>query len=267
MENKLRIGTLISGGGSNLQSIIDSCENGKINGELAFIGSDNPDAYGLKRATVSRIPAFVVDYSKIIRHVKADYPNVKLPADFNFDEILAKQTIVRAPGNVDKKKYFLFSRAIAEAELLVEMANYSFDLLVLAGFMRTLTPYFIDRVNLDPDNPRIMNIHPALLPSFAGTDGYGDTFRYGCKIAGCTVHFIDYGEDTGPIIGQRAFAIAPGDTLESIRQKGLELEWQLYTECIQLFAEGRIKTVKKTFTLKNGQEVRRTIVDIMPSIQ
>ena len=264
MENKIRIGALISGGGSNLQSIIDCCENGKINGELAFIGSDNPDAYGLKRAKASRIPAFVVDYYKIIQKVKADYPDVELPADFNFDEILAKQTIASEPGNVDKKKYFLFSRAIAEAQLLVEMANYAFDLLVLAGFMRTLTPYFIDRVNLDPDNPRIMNIHPALLPSFAGTDGYGDTFRYGCKIAGCTVHFIDYGEDTGPIIGQRAFAIAPGDTLESIRQKGLELEWQLYPECIQLFAEGRIKTVKKTFTLKNGQEVRRTVVDILP---
>jgi phosphoribosylglycinamide formyltransferase-1 len=264
MENKIRIGTLISGGGSNLQSIMDCCENGKINGELAFIGSDNPDAHGLKRATASQIPTFVVDYSKIIQKIRKNYPNVKLPADFNFDEISGKQTIVNKTDSVDKIKCFLFSRAIAEAQLLAEMAKYSFDLLVLAGFMRTLTPYFIDRVNLDPDNPRIMNIHPALLPSFAGTDGYGDTFRYGCKIAGCTVHFIDYGEDTGPIIGQRAFAIAPGDTLESVRQKGLELEWQLYPDCIQLFAVDRIKTVKKAFTLKDGQEVRRTIVEIMP---
>ena len=116
--------------------------------------------------------------------------------------------------------------------------------------------YFIDRVNLDRGNPRIMNIHPALLPAFPGTDGYGDTFRYGCRVAGCTVHFIDYGEDTGPIIGQRAFAIAPGDSLEFIRKKGLKLEWQLYPECIQLFAEGRLKLVKKTFTLPNGQSLR-----------
>ena len=82
-----------------------------------------------------------------------------------------------------------------------------FDLLVLAGFMRNLSPYFIDRVNAARHRlPRIMNIHPALLPAFPGM--LTDTeihFRYGCKVGGCTVHFIDYGEDTGPIIGQRAF--------------------------------------------------------------
>ncbi len=103
--------------------------------------------------------------------------------------------------------------------------------------MHTLTPYFIDRINIDPDKKRIMNIHPALLPAFPGTDGYGDTFRYGCKVGGCTVHYIDYGEDTGPIIGQRAYQIEDDDTLESIKKKGLALEWQLYPACIQKFAE------------------------------
>jgi phosphoribosylglycinamide formyltransferase-1 len=112
------------------------------------------------------------------------------------------------------------------------------DLLVLAGFMRNLTPYFIDRFNTDPDNPRIMNIHPAILPSFPGVDGYGDTFRYGCKVGGCTVHFIDYGEDSGPIIGQRAFPILETDTLDDVKRKGLEQEWQLYPQCIQDFARG-----------------------------
>jgi phosphoribosylglycinamide formyltransferase-1 len=110
-----------------------------------------------------------------------------------------------------------------------------------------------------------MNIHPALLPAFPGVDGYGDTFRYGSKVGGCTVHFIDYGEDTGPIIGQRAFAITPDDTLDSIRQKGLKLEWELYPECIQMFADGRLKTVRKIFTLANGQKIRRTIVEILPA--
>ncbi|MBF0235511.1 MAG: hypothetical protein HQK65_21120, partial [Desulfamplus sp.] len=96
------------------------------------------------------------------------------------------------------------------------------------------------------DNPKnsqkqcIMNIHPALLPSFPGTDGYGDTFRYGCKVGGCTVHYIDYGEDTGPIIGQRAFVIEDNDTLEDVKKKGLALEWELYPLCIQKFALGRI---------------------------
>jgi phosphoribosylglycinamide formyltransferase-1 len=135
---------------------------------------------------------------------------------------------------------------------------------VLAGFMRNLTPYFIDRVNTDRARPRIMNIHPALLPAFPGTDGYGDTFRYGCKVAGCTVHFVDYGEDSGPIIGQRAFAVREDDTLESIRRRGLEQEWQLYPECIQLFARGRLQTERRLCEAPGGQTTARTIVRILP---
>jgi phosphoribosylglycinamide formyltransferase-1 len=264
MGSKIRIGALISGGGSNLQAIIDSCINGQINAQMAFVGSDNPRAEGLKRSTKFKIPSFVVDYASIIDRFKADPSTARLPADFDYDDILARQSLARGQVDPEKVKFFLFSRVIAEAKLLSEMKPYSFDLLVLAGFMRNLTPYFIDRVNLDRKNPRIMNIHPALLPAFPGVDGYGDTFRYGCKVGGCTVHFIDYGEDTGPIIGQRAFAITPDDTLDSIRQKGLKLEWELYPECIRMFAEGRLKTVKKTFKLNNEQKVQRTIVEILP---
>ncbi|MGD8990899.1 MAG: phosphoribosylglycinamide formyltransferase [Desulfobacterales bacterium] len=267
MKNKIRIGVLISGGGSNLQAILDSCENGQLSAKVTFIGSDNLRSEGLKRTAATKIPAFVVDYASIIEQAMTDPAAVALPTDFDYEDILAKQTLVQSWNEDDKIRSFLLSRAIAEAQLLAEMARHSYDLLVLAGFMRTLTPYFIDRVNLDRSNPRIMNIHPALLPAFPGTDGYGDTFRYGCKVAGCTVHFIDYGEDTGPIIGQRAFAIAPDDSLESIRKKGLMLEWQLYPECIQLFAEGRLKTVKKTHTLKSGQQVKRTVVEILPKNQ
>ena len=128
--------------------------------------------------------------------------------------------------------------------------------------MRTFTPYFIDRINTDPHMPRIMNIHPALLPAFPGVDGYGDTYRYGSKVGGCTVHFIDYGEDTGPLLGQRAFQIEPRDTLEAIRQKGLALEWELYPECIQLFAEGRVKVVNREFDMGGGRVVHRKIVEI-----
>lgn len=264
MGDKIRIGALISGGGSNLQAIIDSCINGKIRAQIAFVGSDNPRAEGLKRATKYKIPSFVVDYASIIGRFKADPSTARLPADFNYDDILARQSLTRGRDDSEKVRFFLSSRAIAEAQVLSEMKSYSFDLLVLAGFMRNLTPYFIDRVNRDRKNPRIMNIHPALLPAFPGVDGYGDTFRYGCKVGGCTVHFIDYGEDTGPIIGQRAFAINRNDTLDSIRRKGLKLEWELYPECIQLFADGRLKTVKKTFTLPSGKKVQRTIVEILP---
>lgn len=264
MKEKIRIGALISGGGSNLQAILDSCENGQISGKVTFIGSDNPRSEGFKRAAASKIPTFLVDYSSIIQQVKANPAAAALPADFDYEDIFAKQTLVQGGTDDGKIRSFLISRAVAEAQLLAEMAKHPYDLLVLAGFMRTLTPYFIDRVNFDRSKPCIMNIHPALLPAFPGTDGYGDTFRYGCKVAGCTVHFIDYGEDTGPIIGQRAFAVAADDSLELIRKKGLKHEWQLYPQCIQLFAEGRLKTVKKTFTLPNGRQHQRTIVEILP---
>jgi len=261
---KIRIGALISGGGSNLQAIIDACKKGNVSGQLTFIGSDNAKADGLKRAAKYNIPSFVVDYPAIIRKFKEDPSRISLPGDFDIEELISKQSLVHGRRDANRVKYFLTTRAIVEAKLLKEMERYPVDLLVLAGFMRNLSPYFIDRINLDRNNPRIMNIHPALLPAFPGVDGYGDTFRYGCRVGGCTVHFIDYGEDTGPIIGQRAFPISDEDTIDSIRKKGLELEWELYPKCIQMFAEGRLKTVKKTFTLDNGQKIRRTIVEILP---
>jgi phosphoribosylglycinamide formyltransferase 1 len=266
LTKKIRIGALISGGGSNLQAIIDACRNNKINGRLVYVGSDNPDADGLARARQENIATFVVDYKSVIRETRADPGKAKLPDDFDFDDLRAKQNFFDGRDEPARAKMFLMSRAIAEARLLEAMALYPFDLLVLAGFMRNLSPYFIDRVNLDRSRPRIMNIHPALLPAFAGVDGYGDTFRYGCKVGGCTVHFIDYGEDTGPIIGQRAFQIQPEDTIDSIRQKGLKLEWELYPACIQLFAQGRIKVVRKDFDLGKGKKETRTVVKIVDSL-
>lgn len=264
MSKKIRIGALISGSGTNLQAIIDGCERGTIFGQMAFVGSDNPNAVGLERAKKSRIPTFVVDYASIIQRCKKSRPKIASPPDFNMDEAISKQTFFGPNADAEKVASFLTSRAIAEAQLLSRMKAFDTDLLVLAGFMRNLTPYFIDRVNRDRSQPRIMNIHPALLPAFPGLDGYGDTFRYGCKVGGCTVHFIDYGEDTGPIIGQRAFKISEEDTLDSIRKKGLKVEWQLYPECIQLYAQGRLKTEKLTFTRANGRKTERLIVRIEP---
>lgn len=258
---KLRIGAFISGGGTNLKAIIDACEAGAIDGEVIFVGSDNSKAYGLERAKRHNIPSFAVDYAAIIRRYRQDPQRAAAPHDFDFEEIAARQGLLPAHGDAAKRRAFLITRAMAEAQLLENIEPYPFDLLVLAGFMRNLTPYFIDRVNLVPDHPRIMNIHPALLPAFPGVDGYGDTFRYGCKVGGCTVHFVDYGEDSGPIIGQRAFPIEETDTLESIKEKGLRLEWQLYAECIQLFSEGRLKIEKREYK-QNGDTKQRAIVKI-----
>lgn len=265
MGRTIRIGALISGTGTNLQAIIDSCKSGKINGKIVFVGSDTPNARGLEKGTRLGIPAFVVNYGSIIRDFKKDPATVVRPEDFDLNDLISKQTLFTAHADPKTVKAFIITRAVAEAKLIDEMRHYPFDLLVLAGYMRNLSPYFIERVNTDPDIPRIMNIHPALLPAFPGVDGYGDTFRYGCKIGGCTVHFVDYGEDSGPIIGQKAYEILEDDTIDSIRAKGLKLEWALYPECVKLFAQGRLKTVRRSYELKDGRKMQRTVVKILPS--
>jgi phosphoribosylglycinamide formyltransferase-1 len=243
--SNLSIGVLISGGGSNLQAIIDASLARSISARILFVGSDNIEAGGLRRAENAGIPTFVTPYAGIIREFRETPEKVSLPDDFEYPDILKKQSLFRPSDDPGRVEFFLKSRAIAEADLLGKIRGYGADIIVLAGFMRTFTPYFIDRINGGAPIPRIINIHPALLPSFPGVDGYGDTFRHGCRIGGCTVHFIDYGEDTGPIIGQKAFEILPEDTLESVKKKGLELEWQLYPECIQLIAENRVSLERR----------------------
>ncbi|MCD6584998.1 MAG: phosphoribosylglycinamide formyltransferase [Desulfobacteraceae bacterium] len=262
MGKKIKIGGLISGTGTNMDAIIKACEKGEINGEVIFVGSDNPDAKGLEKAAKKGIPTFVINYADIIRKFKQNPENYFFPDDFDLEDIKIKQSLLNREINSKKVATFIETRAIAEAALLKKMKDDPFDLLVLAGFMRNLTPYFIDRINITPGKPRIINIHPALLPSFPGVDGYGDTFRYGCKVGGCTVHFIDYGEDSGPIIGQQCFPITEEDTIESIKQKGLALEYQLYPECIRLFAENRLACVKMTYTDDKGNTRQRTVVKI-----
>jgi phosphoribosylglycinamide formyltransferase-1 len=262
MSRKIKIGALISGGGTNLQAVIDGCEKGSIDGEIVFVGADKDGIGGLDRARRHHIPTFVVDYGAIIAGYREQPAGQVPPDDFRLEEMRRKQGLLGPQTDARKVDSFLITRAIAEARLLDYMKPYVVDLLILAGYMRNLTPYFIDRFMPHPDHPNILNIHPALLPAFPGVDGYGDTYRYGCKVGGCTVHFIDYGEDSGPIVGQRAFAIADDDDVATIREKGLELEWSLYPECIQLFAQNRLHVVNMTHTLKNGRVVRKKVVKI-----
>jgi phosphoribosylglycinamide formyltransferase 1 len=263
MSGKIRIGALISGSGTNLQAIIDACESKRIDGQVVFVGSDRDGVQGLVRAQRHNIPVFVVDYSDVIRRYKDAPGTVNLPADFDLNELRRKQNLFGPEADSQKVEAFICTRAVIEARLLEKIAPFQPDLLVLAGFMRNLSPYFIDRFNIEMDHPRVMNIHPALLPAFPGEDGYGDTFRYGCRVGGCTVHFIDYGEDSGPIIAQSCFSISDDDSLEDIKKKGLALEWRLYPECIQLFAENRLRTVLITHTLSNGGVVQRRVVKIV----
>jgi phosphoribosylglycinamide formyltransferase-1 len=129
---------------------------------------------------------------------------------------------------------------LAEQEIIELLKPLAPELICLAGFMRLLSPYLIGHCNRE-DRYGIMNIHPALLPAFPGTDGYGDTLAYGCRFGGVTVHFVDEGEDTGPIIAQATYPIWPGDTLDIIRKRGLELEYMLYSQCIQWMAQGDLQ--------------------------
>lgn len=191
-----KIGVVVSGRGSNLQSIIDHIAEGKLNVEIAVVVSDHKDAFALERAAKAGIPSVAVERR-----------DCKDKAEFE-DRIDAA---LRAAG--------------AEA-------------VVLAGFMRILTGRFISRWE-----HKIINIHPALLPSFKGLDAQGQALDYGVKIAGCTVHFVDEGTDTGPIILQKAVPVLDDDTEETLAARILEEEHKALPEAIQLWAEGKL-TIK-----------------------
>ncbi len=252
---RLKIGVLISGSGSNMRAIVDACEDNRINGDVVFVGSDKPGVLGLKRAEMHKIPTFVMDYRSIPKdftmHID-DFAQWGYSPTQVADYMEKSKGIIPASINDNHARaQWLVRRFAAERKLLWQIDKYEFDLLTLAGFMRNFTAFFIDQINTDPTKPQIMNIHPALLPSFPGTDGYGDTFNYGCKVGGSTVHFVDYGEDTGPIIGQMTVPILPRDSLKNFKDRGLEQEWILYPRCIQLFAEGRLEVV----TDDNGRRI------------
>lgn len=252
----IKIAVLISGTGSNAKAITDKCLSGEINAEVVCFGSDKSDAKGLEYAREKGISTFVVDYKTLIKDYNANPQEFVLPNDFDYDFVNERIDFVPV---ADRERY-IKTRAAAEAAVLEKISEHKPDLLVLAGFMRTLTPYFIDKFSPDSFNPKIMNIHPALLPSFPGVDGYGDTYFYGSKKGGCTVHFVDYGTDSGPIIVQKSFDICSDDSLEDVKKKGLELEWQAYPEAVSLFADNALEIKELSRTLKNGDVEKRKIV-------
>lgn len=191
-----KIGVVVSGRGSNLQSIIDHIAEGKLNVEIAVVVSDHKEAFALERAAKAGIPTAVVERK-----------GCKDKAEFE-DKI---DSALREAG--------------AEA-------------VVLAGFMRILTGHFISRWE-----HKIINIHPALLPSFKGLDAQGQAVDYGVKVAGCTVHFVDEGTDTGPIILQKVVPVLDDDTEETLAARILKKEHKALPEAIQLWADGKL-TIK-----------------------
>ena len=204
---------LVSGSGTNLQSIIDSIESGYLSSKIAVVISSHSNAFALERAKKYGIPNFVVK-----------------PRNFS-------------------------SRQDYEDEMINILKKHKVDLVVLAGFIKVLSPHFVKAF---PN--RIMNIHPALIPSFCGDGFYGDKVHKavldsGVKITGATVHFVDEGTDTGPIILQKAVPVYDDDTVDSLGQRVREIEHQIYPDAIKLFEQGLIEIKgRRVFIKKPGDE-------------
>lgn len=135
---------------------------------------------------------------------------------------------------LDPKK--AISREEYDKMVVKQLEKYKVDVVVLAGFMRLLSKYFVEKYR-----NKLINIHPSLLPSFPGIHGYEDAWEYGVKISGCTVHFVDEGCDTGPIILQKVNPLKDDDTFESFKERGLAIEHEALPEALKMFCEGRLK--------------------------
>ena len=145
----------------------------------------------------------------------------------------------RAKQNNIETEYIIFksfkNREDYDKKIMEYLKEKDIDLVVLAGYMRILSPYFIKMYK-----NRIMNIHPALLPSFPGLHAQRQAIEHGVKVSGCTVHFVDEGMDSGPIILQKAVEVKDNDTEESLAERILKEEHQIYPQAIQLFSQGRL---------------------------
>lgn len=237
--HRLRLAVLVSGGGTNLQALIDRSRAGDLAAEVVVVASDNPNAYGLVRAREASIPAHVVDYRAKHPQTPSEQDLSHLPCDLA--AIDSRQRILKNPDTSVRRRQ-LARLLLAEHALIETLAPYRPDYICLAGFMRLVTPYFLTHFNRGA-RWRVLNIHPALLPSFPGQHGYEDTYHYGSKWGGVTVHFVDEGEDTGPIIAQAPFPIWPNETLESVRKRGLSVEYELYAQCINWLAADQVHVI------------------------
>ena len=194
-----RIGMLVSGGGSNMQAVMDAISAGEIDGRIVLVVSDQPGAYALDRARAAGVDTAVIKPSAY-------------------------------PSRVE------FSQALADC-----LRAAGVELVVMAGFMRVVT-----RELTGAFAGRLINIHPALIPSFCGPGFYGHhvheaVLAYGVKVSGCTVHFVEEDVDAGPIIVQRAVPVLEGDTPETLAARVLVEEHRALPEAVRLFCAGRLK--------------------------
>ncbi len=203
----LKIAVLVSGSGSNLQSIIDRIRQGILEAEITLVVSNKKGAYGLERAARHGIESLVLEHTAFSSRE-------------DFDRAVVEK--IRTSG--------------AEA-------------VILAGFMRILTPFFI---NSFPG--KILNIHPALLPSFPGVNGQEQAAEYGVKISGCSVHFVDEKMDHGPLIIQAAVPALAEDDAHSLGSRILSLEHRIFPQAVQWLARGRLLVKGRRVILENAPE-------------
>lgn len=202
-DRMLRVAVMVSGGGTNLQAIIDSVNAGTItNTEIVAVISNNEGVFALERAKNAGIPGVVV-----------------------------------SPKSYETRDEF-------NKALVATVDSYNVDLIVLAGFLVVIPPEMIEKYE-----NRIINIHPSLIPAFCGTGYYGlkvheAALARGVKVVGATVHFVDKGTDTGPIILQKAVGVKNGDTPKILQQRVMEeAEWKLLPHAIDLIANGKVTVV------------------------
>ena len=206
------ISVLVSGGGTNLQALIDAQGRGElVNGRIAAVIASKPGVYALERAVAAGIPGYVV--------ARKDYPS---------------------------------SRDMTVA-LVEKLRSLDIDLVVLAGFMTILTE---EMVHAFPN--AILNVHPALIPSFCGPGYYGlyvheKALEYGVKLSGATVHFVSEECDGGPIILQKAVPVEEGDTPETLQRRIMEqAEWVLLPQAVSLFCQGRLRVEGRVVRILPG---------------
>ena len=205
MRVKIKVGVLVSGNGTDLQSIIDASEKEIIDAQVEIVISDKKNAFALKRAEKHKISNYFIN-----------------PKEIKQEEHEKK---------IDK----LFEES-------------KIDLIVGAGYMKILSDSFVNKWY-----GKLINIHPALLPSFKGTSGQEDAINYGVKISGCTTHFMDNKMDHGPIILQAAVKIYQNDNRDELANRILKIEHQILPRTIQLFAEKRLKIIDRKVKILPGE--------------
>jgi phosphoribosylglycinamide formyltransferase 1 len=193
---KVKLGILVSGGGTNLQAILDAIRSGALDAEVSLVISNQPDVRALDRAKEAGIATRVISHR-----------------DFA-------------------------DRAAFDGALVAALGQAGATHVVLAGFMRVLTAVFLDAFPW-----RVINIHPALLPAFPGIHAQRQALEYGVKVSGCTVHFVDPGTDTGPIIAQKVVPVLEGDTEESLTARILREEHRLLVAVLAAIADGDVTVV------------------------